>query len=69
MHNKWGIVMAAVGLMMLIWGTTKSEFVMYRLLAERSKILWGEKVHRFYQFSGLAVMIVGILIAFGIIRG
>ena len=59
--------MAAVGLAMLVWGTTKSEFVIYRMLADRSKALWGENVHRFYQFSGLAVIIVGVLLAFGII--
>ena len=35
----------------------------------RSRILWGEgdAVHRFYQVSGLNVMILGTLWAFGII--
>ena len=59
--------MVAIGLVMLIWGTTKSEFVIYRILAGRSKSLWGKNVHRFYQFSGLAVIAVGVLLALKII--
>jgi hypothetical protein len=43
---------------MLICGTLKSEFVVYRLMVCRSRILWGEgdAVHRFYQASGLIIV-------------
>lgn len=64
--NIWGIVTAAIGVLLLIWGTTKSEFVIYRLLVARSKLLWGDNVHRFHQFSGLAAITFGILLACGI---
>lgn len=41
MHMLWGILMVAIGLLMLICGSAKSEFVIYRILVERSKMLWG----------------------------
>ena len=45
--------MAIIGVYMLVSGTTKSEFMIYRLLVARSRILWGEgdAVNRFYQLS------------------
>jgi hypothetical protein len=61
--------MAAVGLFMLISGTLKSEFIVYRLMVARSRIIWGEDdaVHRFYQVSGLIIVILGVLYALGVI--
>ena len=61
--------MAIIGVYMLVSGTTKSEFMIYRLLVARSRILWGEgdAVHRFYQLSGLIVMILGVLWALGVV--
>jgi hypothetical protein len=69
MHVFWGILMAAIGLFMLVCGTLKSEFVIYRLLVARSRALWGpgDAVHRFYQVSGLIIVILGALWAFGLI--
>ena len=67
MHILWGCLIAAVGLFMVICGSTKSEFVIYRLMVARSKILWGEKVHRFYQIVGTMVIIFGALVALGYI--
>ena len=52
MHIFWGLLMAAAGLFMLVCGTAKSEFIIYRLIVARSRILWGDAVHRFYQVSG-----------------
>ncbi|MDC3256212.1 hypothetical protein OAU93_02305 [bacterium] len=63
MHTIWGIVTALIGVLMLLGGTTKSDFVVYRILTERSKQLWGENVHRFYQCAGFAVFVVGVLVA------
>ena len=39
------------------------------MLVARSRLLWGDgdAVHRFYQFSGLVVAILGTLWAMGII--
>ena len=70
MNSLWGLLMAAAGLFMLACGTMKSEFIIYRLMVARSRILWGEgdAVHRFYQVCGLIVMILGVLRATGFIR-
>ena len=69
MHTVWGTLMIAAGLFMLVSGTLKSEFIIYRLMVARSRILWGEgdAVHRFYQASGLIVTVLGVLWASGII--
>ena len=69
MHVLWGILMAAVGLFLLVCGTLKSEFFIYRLMVTRSRILWGQgdAVHRFYQVSGLIIIILGFLWALGVI--
>jgi len=52
---------------MLVCASVKSEFVIYRLLVYRSKILWGEKVYRFHQITGAAVIVFGALVALGCI--
>jgi hypothetical protein len=67
MNILWGGLMAIIGLFLLFGGTVKSNFVVYRLLAARSRILWGDSVHRFYQVSGLIVAVLGILWASGVI--
>jgi uncharacterized membrane protein len=69
MHVLWGILMVAVGLFMLVCGTLKSEFIIYRLMVARSRILWGQgdAVHRFYQVSGATIVVLGALWALGII--
>lgn len=69
MNILWGILMASAGLFMLVCSTMKSEFIIYRLMVARSRLLWGngDAVHRFYQFSGLIVMILGALWATGLI--
>ena len=69
MNWVWGISMAAAGLFMLVSGTIKSQFILYRLMVARSRSLWGEgdAVHRFYQVTGLMVMILGVLWATGFI--
>lgn len=66
MNPIWGLLMAAVGLFMLVCGSIKSTFIIYRLMAERSRMVWGDGVHRFYQISGAIVIIVGTLIVLGV---
>ncbi len=69
MNMIWGLAMAAVGLFMLICGSMKSEFFIYKLLVERSRMAWGEgdAVHRFYQVVGLILVVLGGLWAAGVI--
>ena len=67
MHIFWGCLTATIGLALFVGGYLKSEFVLYRLLVARSKLLWGEKVHKFHQVAGLMVLVFGVLLALGII--
>lgn len=67
MNVVWGIVMMAIGVSFVYWASTESGFVVYRLLAARSKILWGERVHRFYQVVGAVLLVLGLLWATGVI--
>jgi len=67
MNMLWGGLMAIIGLFMLVCGTVKSDFVVYRLLVARSRILWGDAVHRFFQVCGVIVAVLGILWASGVI--
>lgn len=67
MHILWGCLTAAIGVALFVGGYLKSEFVLYRLLVARSKLLWGEKVHKFHQVAGLMVVVFGVLLALGII--
>ncbi len=67
MHILWGSLIVAVGLFMLVCGSLESTFIIYRLLVARSRILWGEHVHRFYQIAGAMVIVFGVLVALGYI--
>ena len=67
MHILWGSLTIAAGLFMLVCASLKSQFIIYRLLVARSKILWGENVHRFYQIVGAVVIVFGALVALGYI--
>ncbi len=67
MHIVWGSMIMAAGLFMLVCGSLKSKFIIYRLMVARSKILWGENVHRFYQITGAIVIVFGTLVALGYI--
>ena len=55
MQILWGSLMFAIGILMLVCGTLKTEFILYRLLVARSRMALGEgdAVHRFYQLVGI----------------
>ncbi len=61
----WGLIIIAIGAQFIAWGRTRSDFVIYRLLIARSRILWGQgdQVHGFYQVSGAIMIVVGAVIA------
>ena len=65
MHVLWGLLMIAAGVFMFFCGLSKSEFIIYRLMAARSKMLWGDNVHRFYQVVGVIVALFGFLVTLG----
>ncbi len=66
-NTLWGVLMAAVGVLFVSWGSTASDFVVYRVLAARSRIVWGGRVHRFYQVVGVVLVVLGVLWATGLI--
>ena len=68
MHLLWGIIMAIAGLFLLVCGSLKCNFIIYRLLVYRSKILWSDNVHRFHQVAGAMVIVFGVLVAAGIFK-
>ena len=60
----WGLITGVIGALFIAWGRTRSEFIVYRLLVGRSRILWGDgdQVHGFYQVVGAILIIVGAII-------
>ena len=67
MQLLWGILIVLAGLFLLVCGRLKSDFIIYRLIVARSKILWGDNTHRFHQIAGVIVIVVGVLVAVGYI--
>ena len=63
MSVVWGVLIAVVGAVFVLWGRTKSDFVVYRVLAARSRMLWGDRVHGFYQVVGVVMAVFGLLVA------
>lgn len=59
--------MAAIGFLMFLGATLRTEFVLYRLLEARARLLWKDQAHRFLQASGLIVFALGVLWATGVI--
>jgi len=68
MNIFWGILMIFIGVLLSIGGFSKSEFIIYKILVARSKILWGDKVHTFYSIIGILISIMGILLAIGVFK-
>ncbi|MGA0803457.1 MAG: hypothetical protein ACO3QU_01065 [Ilumatobacteraceae bacterium] len=64
----WGLLIAMVGVLFVWWGRSKSEFVVYRLLVARSRVLWGsgDRVHGFYQCAGAALVVFGAVLAIAV---
>ena len=63
MNVLWGGLILLVGVLFVAWGRTRSDFVVYRLVVARSRVLWGDRVHGFYQVGGIAMIAFGLLVA------
>jgi len=63
----WGILMGIVGAGLLVCAAMRSEFVVYRLLVARSRLLWRDRVHLFHQVAGGILLVLGVLWASGLI--
>ena len=55
--------MVLIGGLMVLGGATQTDFVLYRLLAARARLLWGDRVHAFLMVAGMLVAIAGVLVA------
>lgn len=66
MNILWGLLISLIGLFMFICALLKSEFILYRIFTMRSKMLWGENVHKFYIVVGAIITVFGILVALGV---
>jgi len=66
MNIVWGSLMLLVGLFIFISAIRKSEFIIYKLLVARSKILWGDKAHTFLAVIGVLIMGLSSLFFFNI---
>ena len=67
MHILWGALIVVAGLFLLICGSVKINFILYRLFVARSKLLWGKHVYLFHQIAGIAMIVFGVLVALDII--
>ena len=67
MDFLWGILTALVGLFLLVSAALRTDFIIYQFLVARSRVLWRDRVHLFYQVVGAILIILGLLWAFGLI--
>jgi len=61
--SGWGVCLSAVGVLFIYWGRNKSTAAPYRLLVARSRLLWGDRVHGFFQVAGTLMVVAGALVA------
>lgn len=66
MNILWGSLMLLIGLFLFVSAIRKSEFIIYKLFVARSKILWGENVHKFLLLVGIVLMGLSSLFFFNI---
>lgn len=66
MNYLWGGLMALIGLFLFVSALRKSEFIIYKLFAARSKLLWGDNVHSFFIVVGVVLMGLSSLFFLGI---
>jgi len=67
MHILFGILMALIGLFFAVSATLRSDFVIYRFLVARSRLLWRNRVYQFHQVVGAILVALGLLWACGVI--
>ena len=62
-----GGIVVLVGAVFAWGGTVRSHHVVYRTLSHRSRVWFGGHHHRVDQVAGGAVVVVGLLLATGIV--
>jgi len=66
MNYVYGIITICIGLFFTISAFKESEFIVYKILTARSKLLWKDNVHQFYKVVGVILIVVGFLFIFDI---
>lgn len=66
MNYVYGLIVIFIGLFFVISAFMESEFIVYRILTARSKLLWKDNVHHFYKVVGIILVLVGFLFIFDI---
>ena len=64
MNYVYGAITILIGLFFTISAIMESEFIVYRILTSRSKLLWKDNVHHFYKVVGIMLVVVGFLFIF-----
>lgn len=64
MNYLYGSLMILIGLFFTISAFMESEFIVYKVLTARSKLLWKDNVHNFYKVVGILIILVGFLLIF-----
>jgi len=67
MNPLWGILMSVIGLFLLICSLSKTDYIVYKLLIHRSKMLWGKNVYLFHAVVGAIIILLGVLASLGVI--
>ena len=67
-HEVSGTLLVLVGMYLFVCGRRKSKGTIYGLLVARARILWGDKVHAFFQIAGAMVILFGISVASGLFQ-
>jgi hypothetical protein len=61
MNYVYGAITIFIGIFFVISAFMESEFIVYRILTARSKLLWKDNVHQFYKVVGIILVLVGLL--------
>ncbi len=61
MNYVYGAITIFIGLFFTISAFKESEFIVYKILTARSKLLWKDNVHQFYKVVGIILVLVGLL--------
>ncbi|XMB72024.1 hypothetical protein RJI07_07940 [Mycoplasmatota bacterium WC30] len=56
MNYLWGSLMLLFGALIFIGALKKSNFILYKLLHARAKMLWGDNAHTFLLVLGVILM-------------
>jgi len=63
----WGSLIIVIFVLMFIAATVKSDFIVYKLLVARTKLLFKEHAYEAHQVFAVLGIIFGLLLVFGVI--